>query len=954
MACELRVRTSVELVLNFEYYKNHHQYRDFMRVSPDLEEACRMCALDRKYSSIFTMQALSSVIGREIVSVYPAINGLLDKCLSILNTVLLPRISTSRRCGSRIFLLWTRMAGPIPQPRGRTWIPDHFVPLIEKVAPQLNSSSPINVDSPKPNFDMSPLDPKLSWMNEVDDQQQPCKSEDHQSASSEVHDEQPSIPPQDKSDFDSENHQSASDEVYDKQPSTLPQEKSLFDSEYHQSVSDEVYDGQPSTPPQEKSDFDSENHQSVSDEVYDQQPSTPPQEKSLFDSEYHQSVSDEVYDRQHSTPPQEKSDFDFENHQSVSDEVPGHLDSTTPSTENMLPGRFLDIESLCELLKTESTPISAIPKGVKENVYFLINNDKNIKKRMRREKSNFEDDCGVWLSKASSTKKTIFHCVNGAFKVIEMKNGQYSTKRQNEWVPLEPQPVDDDVMIMRRFYTSLKRKTDYKKRVTWIEKASSAVGVTCMGKAVVEYLGTFPSIISVHGNSKKGTGSEYVKTCATTKEKINDRIKNEPPRNVYCDMVLDDSMDAPRNLKQIQNFKQAQVRENKLPGTNRKNTADDVQTIMNMLNHHPFIQEIVQTKGKPPMVILYTDDQLKDIKKFCLTSENTSILGVDRTFNLGACFVTLTVFKNSYLLRRSTQLSPIMLGPLFLHWDGTCQTYQRFFSHLRTKFDANFHTEVGLCDLIIGSDEEKAIMKAVQQSFPNATQLLCQRHLEQNVRRYLQHKVGVADQLKNEITSLIFGKDGLINSKDLVDFELTSMEMSNKFLDIAPNFASYFDNSLVPRVRDHIFKPRISGNCVSLNWTNNNCESINNILKLSTNWKLLKLPDLIEKLYSIVKLQYADMRRALHGHGNFELIPKLNYFVLPHNVWCQKSESEKNSHFQKFMSTNAARKKTKTVTSTDGKLDIPGTRAVAKKPGQRKRVRAERTRTQNKRHKVDQ
>ena len=73
------------------------------------------------------------------------------------------------------------------------------------------------------------------------------------------------------------------------------------------------------------------------------------------------------------------------------------------------------------------------------------------------------------------------------------------------------------------------------------------------------------------------------------------------------------------------------------------------------------------------MVILYTDDQMKDVTKFCLTG-NTSILGVDRTFNLGACYVTLTVFKNSYLLQRSTQLSPIMLGPLFLHWDGTYQT----------------------------------------------------------------------------------------------------------------------------------------------------------------------------------------------------------------------------------------------------------------------------------------
>ena len=322
-----------------------------------------------------------------------------------------------------------------------------------------------------------------------------------------------------------------------------------------------------------------------------------------------------------------------------------------------------------------------------------------------------------------------------------------------------------------------------------------------------------------------------------------------------------------------------------------------------------------------------------------------------RTFNLGACYVTLTVFKNSYLLRRSTQLSPIMLGPLFLHWDGTYQTYQRFFSHLRTKFDANVNTEVGLCDLIIGSDEEKAILKAVRQSFPSACQLLCQRHLEQNIRRYLQHKVGVADKLKNKIIFSIFGKDGLINSKDLLEFELKSMEMSNTFLEIAPNFVSYFDNSLVPRVRDHIFKPRISRNYIPLNWTNNNCESINNILKLSTNWKVLKLPDLIEKLYSIVKIQYADMRRALHGHGNYELIPKLKHLVLPHNVWSQKNEEEKHSHFQKFMSTNAE-KKEKTVISSDGNLEIPATHSVARKPGQRKRVRAERTRTQEKKRKL--
>ena len=51
---------------------------------------------------------------------------------------------------------------------------------------------------------------------------------------------------------------------------------------------------------------------------------------------------------------------------------------------------------------------------------------------------------------------------------------------------------------------------------------------------------------------------------------------------------------------------------------NRKNTADDVQVLINMMNDNPYLQEIVQIKGKPPIVILYNDDQLKDLKNFCV------------------------------------------------------------------------------------------------------------------------------------------------------------------------------------------------------------------------------------------------------------------------------------------------------------------------------------------------
>ena len=241
-------------------------------------------------------------------------------------------------------------------------------------------------------------------------------------------------------------------------------------------------------------------------------------------------------------------------------------------------------------------------------------------------------------------------------------------------------------------------------------------------------------------------------------------------------------------------------------------------------------------------------------------------------------------------------------------------------------------------------------MKAIRQSFPSATQLLCQRHLEENVRRHLQQKVGVPEKT-NEIISLIFGKEGLTNSKDLVDFELCYLSLSNELLKIAPNFMPYFENSLISRLREYVFKPKVSESWIPLNWMNNNCESMNNILKLSTNWKALKLPDLIAKMHVIVKLQYADMRRALRGNGNYELVPKLKNFVLQNFIWSTKTQDEKTAHFQKFLSLTAE-KKGKTMKSTDGGIEIPTTPSIAKKPGQRKRVRTAKTRTNSKRTKI--
>jgi hypothetical protein len=56
-----------------------------------------------------------------------------------------------------------------------------------------------------------------------------------------------------------------------------------------------------------------------------------------------------------------------------------------------------------------------------------------------------------------------------------------------------------------------------------------------------------------------------------------------------------------------------------------------------------------------------------------------------------------------------------MLGPMLLHWDGNMDSYHKFTSHLQVKL-----ADIDQTNLIFGSDEEFAAVKAVNLSIPNA------------------------------------------------------------------------------------------------------------------------------------------------------------------------------------------------------------------------------------------
>jgi len=76
-------------------------------------------------------------------------------------------------------------------------------------------------------------------------------------------------------------------------------------------------------------------------------------------------------------------------------------------------------------------------------------------------------------------------------------------------------------------------------------------------------------------------------------------------------------------------------------------------------------------------------------------------------------------------------------------------------------------------------------------------------------------------------------------------------------------------------------------------WTNNACESMNNLMKVRTQWRLQHLPELIEKLRNIVTSQYNEADRALMGRGEFNLRPSWVRHRLTMDVWSTMTEQQR-------------------------------------------------------------
>lgn len=366
-------------------------------------------------------------------------------------------------------------------------------------------------------------------------------------------------------------------------------------------------------------------------------------------------------------------------------------------------------------------------------MYCLVNNGDNIKRRQHKQRSVFDDDCGVWQSAdGKTTKFPYLENENGDFKRLFVVGNKYCYEKfvsgRRTYVSYHPQPHPEDVTLLCRYYTALKGKPDVRKRVSWIEDRQNSSHRQHV--AVVEYNGDASSTLP-HGNAKKRK-DPYVRTSQKTINIIAESANTASSTAVYDDLV--DKMDiddAPRDPRVVKNKKYNMQRQSRNAKrlTYRQNFADEVQSVCSMVATDDFVQCVTVAHDVVPCIILHNSRQMKELKAYCFDNDGC-VLSFDKTYNLGKVYVTVSVYRNLALRRAGSGDIPIFIGPLFVHGNSDFHTYANFFGYLSSRLYE--------CDgrkLRLGCDEEASIRKAMRHFFPNASAVTCTRHLKENFIR---------------------------------------------------------------------------------------------------------------------------------------------------------------------------------------------------------------------------
>ena len=331
---------------------------------------------------------------------------------------------------------------------------------------------------------------------------------------------------------------------------------------------------------------------------------------------------------------------------------------------------------------------------------------------------------------------------------------------------------------------------------------------------------------------------------------------------------LNSPADIPHNRQQVANYR------SKYGNTGAH---DELAILVHMANNSKdsdtaFVRSVSITPEKS--VFCATDQQLKDVERFCTKSFKFCILGVDPTYNLGPCYATLTTYRH-LLLRTKDGEHPVMLGPLLLH---TRKTYDSYFNLPSNMIKLNPLLN-GI--LVTGTDSEENVFRPFSDLCSAVLNQYCSIHCYDNVKDKVKDVPSIERQ---QIMKDLFGKTNLdTHIKGVVDAEgeLEFGELLNNFCEKwakFPNLIAY-----IVTEKEEVMKTSMRADVRSIcglgyppkTYTQNANECMNRWVKDKLTKPLKSFSDVIKLIEEEVKRQTDQVSLSLSGNGEWTLDPSL-------------------------------------------------------------------------------
>ena len=542
-----------------------------------------------------------------------------------------------------------------------------------------------------------------------------------------------------------------------------------------------------------------------------------------------------------------------------------------------------------------------VPTNISKNTVFILDTTKLLHGEDMR-----CDDMGAWLCTGS---KRFDYSVDNEGKI-------------NRETELANQSQEKPYQLNRQFFKNKSAPSVRKIIATVYNKISQMAKDLTFIQYIFEE-GEEEIVVKPHGNAKtKDYGSSgYKRTMKSTKDLITQKLTVLPPRKTTDQIIkerggimkIKHAGEFPRNRTQVYNI-------------NRKLKGKEETTLP---SDDPLLQVITKAKEEQrgrienalireiplfpePIVFLASEQQLKDIERFCTNPAKFCVLGVNATFQIAGFYYTFTTYRN-FLLRTDKGSHPVLIGPGILHKQKLCTSYKTL-PLLMLKYCAGTN---GV--LVYGTDGEENMVKAFSEAYPDAKHLRCDIHMKDNVKRKLS-PLGITGLTAQEIISDIFGKkvdgglDGglvdLTSDKEFDDAVASILDKWSTIHENGPKFVEYFLKEKADVIRETAtadirsvcglgYPPKV--------YTQNANECMNRLIKAEDNSNYFKkeksLLPYIERIKSEIQRQQNEQFLAVIRRGQYHLTDEFSFLKVEERNFYKMTDLQKKSLKNKFFST---------------------------------------------------